>query len=225
MSAENEPNVFRFSEFYNESIYYKTPEKLGKSWNIKIFTPSGDPVLIETPMLKVSRVLYDENKDGHIEFDFPAESQKFYNFMAGVDDHHMQNCCDNSETWFDGRKFSLDFVENAYKSIVMPPKRAGNPCRLRVKLPVKYNKLQCGIYNQHLKPMSIQDSVNTKVICILRMVHLEASRTSLQCMWELEQMKVFEKRKKLTECYIKDIPEDEKWLSDEDEDMFSEMEY
>lgn len=227
MSDDNDLMVSQFSEFHRESIYYRTPEKTGNSRVIKMVTPGGDPILIETPRLRVSRVYYNEDskENGYIEFYFPADSQDFYNFITDLDDYHMQTCHESSTDWFNGRELTIDFIEGAYKSIVMPPKKAGNPCRLRVELPVKYGKLQSSVYNQHMKPMSIHDSSGMNVICILRMVQLEISRTNFRCVWELEQMKVFEKKKRLTECYIKELPEDEKWLSDEDEDMIPEMEY
>lgn len=230
MSVENDDNtmvVSRFSDFHTGSIYYKTPEKTGKTKVIRLATPAGDPILVETPRLKVTRVFFDEEvkENGYVEFYFPADSQDFYDFMTKLDDHHMQMCHENSKEWFNGRDIQKEFIEGAYKTNIIPPRKAGSPCRLRVRLPVKYNKLRCSVYNQHHKPMSnIQDAENMNVLCILRMVQLEVCKSDIQCVWELEQMKVFEKRKRLTECYIRDIPEDEKWLSDEDED-FGEMDY
>lgn len=219
--------VTYFSDFHKESIYFQELEKHGKIKVSNIYTPAGDPVLIETPRLKVSRIVLDEenNESGFAEFTFPADSQDFYDFITELDDHCKESCCENSRSWFGGRELSQQFVEDAYKTCIMPPRKSGMPCRLKIDLPVKYNKLQSKIFNQYEKPVPISNAENNSVVCILRLARLEVSRFNLKCVWELEQMKVFQKKQRLEECRIKNIPEDEKWISDEDEEEFADMVY
>lgn len=202
-----------FSQVSSNDFVYRMPEKRDKMLVSKVQSKDNEPVFIETPRLR-----FLNYKNSYIELEFQKDVADFYNYMRALDSYNIDTVWDNIPLWFgEDKEISRDFLESAYISNILPPQTSRNGCVLRVNVPIKYNRVQSRIYNQYNKTLALEDIPrDANVVCILRFCQLEISKTTVRAIWELEQMKVFEKRKRLTEYCIKDEPDD--YVSDSDMD-------
>ena len=169
-------------------IELKKPEKIKGSY-YSFAQYKGNDIYIKTPMLTNLTNIVKLDTRCYIELDLDIsneenneENNEFYEFLSNFDDNNILE----STEWFN-KEFPLDIVEEFYTS---PLKHKNNP-KLKLKVPVTKNKIDCSIYDKN--NVSITNlNENNKVICLLKFCGLKFLSQQVISEWIPIQIKTNE---------------------------------
>jgi Family of unknown function (DUF5871) len=118
----------------------------------------------------------------------------FLEKMRALEARLLQAAVDNSETWF-GKKMSRDIVTEFAKKFVRDPNDPKYAPTMRVKVPFVDGKIGTEFFDEHKKPMAMDEIVKG---CVVRMI-IELSDVwfmggrSLGVTWRARQVRVVSK--------------------------------
>lgn len=189
-------DVIDYRKIDLNSLIYTIPEKREKRHVSDIYYQKlGTPVYIQSPKL-ICRKVKDNGDKSYMELEVSSES--FYEFLRSLDDVNQDVVYNKSKEWFKGKTFSYDFVEEAYKSPIIPPKNVKNLSKVRLSL-----SSDNIFYNQHKEELSISDVLqlideeeDLKVISIIQIKGIWITSNSIGVIYEVVQTKVYQKRQK-----------------------------
>ena len=192
------------------SLVYTVPEKREKRHVSDIYYQKlGQPVYIQTPKL-ICKKVKDNGSKSYMELEVSSES--FYEFLRSLDDVNQDVVYNKAEKWFKGKTFSYDFVEEAYKSPIIPPKHVNELSKVRLSL-----SQDNVFYNQHKEQLSLSDvsylldeEEKLKVISIIQIKGIWITSNSIGVIYEVVQTKVYQKKQKTVVPYV---------LADSDEEV------
>jgi hypothetical protein len=169
-------------------IELKKPEKIKGSY-YSFAQYKGNEIYIKTPMLTNITNIVKLDTRCYIELDLDIsneENNEFYEFLSNFDDNNILKIHKESNSWFN-KEFPLDIVEEFYTS---PLKHKNNP-KLKLKVPVTKNKIDCSIYDKN--NVSITNlNENNKVICLLKFCGLKFLSQQVISEWIPIQIKTNE---------------------------------
>ena len=169
-------------------IELKKPEKIKGSY-YSFAQYKGNDIYIKTPMLTNLTNIVKLDTRCYIELDLDIsneENNEFYEFLSNFDDNNILKIHKESTEWFN-KEFPLDIVEEFYTS---PLKHKNNP-KLKLKVPVTKNKIDCSIYDKN--NVSITNlNENNKVICLLKFCGLKFLSQQVISEWIPIQIKTNE---------------------------------
>jgi len=169
-------------------IELKKPEKIKGSY-YSFAQYKGNDIYIKTPMLTNITNIVKLDTRCYIELDLDIsneETNEFYEFLSNFDDNNILKIHKESNSWFN-KEFPLDIVEEFYTS---PLKHKNNP-KLKLKVPVTKNKIDCSIYDKN--NVSITNlNENNKVICLLKFCGLKFLSQQVISEWIPIQIKTNE---------------------------------
>lgn len=182
-------NVMNYREMDLKSVVYRIPEKRDRR-NVSDmgYGNTSTPIYIQTPKLVCRKVKGEE----YLELDISSDS--FYNFLRSLDYRNQEIVVSESSNWFKGKQFSMDYVEDCYKSPLIPPKNSKD--LFRVRLHMADDKM---FFNQHKESLTVKDVehlVNNtqeqiKVISIIHIKGLWITSTTIGVQYEVVQTKVY----------------------------------
>lgn len=218
-------HVWRYNDINVSELDYSKPEKNGTCYFSSIsYGDNMGPLYIQTPRLKCLTDI-DEIKDSKnpiIEVEITDGNFDLYDFFLSVDDMNIKKTFQESSNWF-SKELPIDAIDDMYKRSTQPFKKNSKP-RLRFKLPVIKNKIQCAIYNQQKVFIDID---KLKKDCeIILIIHIRGLKILKQHFYSdnyITQIKIFENNPKynLLEEYSL-IDEEETNEYDEYDGVFDE---
>lgn len=192
-------NILDYRKIDLAHFNYDTPYKRDGKY-ISIMDYNGDYIYVQTPKLLVKNV-----NDTNIELSFSdTKSEEFKDLLVALDQLNIESIIDNDVSWF-GKKFSPDDINNSYRSSVS----------------FENNTLKCNLFNNDggvntifydktKTPIQLSKvKVGCQLIGIIQIIGLRISKHHIQCVWNLEQAKVYIKKPKLTGYSIIDMSDDE----------------
>lgn len=150
--------VHKFNDIALEDINFSKPEKVGTSYFGSISYQSNEkPLYIQTPRLRSLSDLtsVNEKKNPYIELDIDAKNIPLFDFFMNIDDKCINNTFNQSSSWFN-KELPLEAIDDMYQKITKPFKKDTNP-KIKFKLPVIKNEIQCSVYNQERVFLNISD--------------------------------------------------------------------
>ena len=191
-------------------VIYTMPEKRNRKHVSDIWYQVPEtPIYIQTPKLRCSEVTVEDDGTGYLLLDM--EQNSFYEFFLNFDEAHKQTVRNNSMEWFKGKTFSKGKINDSYKSIILPPKTKDGSPRLALQLTPETE-----FYNQYRTSVTASEVVSNvekheylSMVAILRIKGLWITSNCIGSTVEIVQMKVYEKKQKLTGYLICDDDDDE----------------
>ena len=180
---------------FNYDIPYKRDGKY-----ISVMNYNNDYIYIQTPKLLVKDV-----NDSNIELSFDdTKSEQFKDLLVALDQLNIDSIIENDVSWF-GQKFSPDDINNSYRSSVSFENNT-----LKCNLFNNDKELNTTFYDKSKTPIQLSKvKVGCQLIGIIQIIGLRISKHHIQCVWNLEQAKVYIKKPKLTGYSIVDMSDDE----------------
>jgi len=215
-------SVQKYEDIQLGNMNYLKPEKVGSSYFGSIsYGKETNPLYIQTPKLRCLTDLQSikDKKSPFLEVEIPSGKYGLYDFFLSLDDENIKTTVKNTNEWF-GKEIPLEIIDGMYKRISQPFRKESCP-KLKFRLPVLKNKIQCGIYNQQRVFQDISEiKQGSEVILVLHIRGLKVLKQSFHCDCYISQIKIFQP---LEERY--NIIKEYSIIDDEDEqywDIFSE---
>ena len=191
-------HVWRYSDINVNELDYSKPEKNGTCYFSSIsYGDNLGPLYIQTPRLKCLTDIDEirDQKNPIIEVEVTDGNFDLYDFFLSVDDMNIKKTFQESEEWF-SKGLPIDAIDDMYKRSTHPFKKNSNP-RLKFKLPVIKNKIQCAVYNQQKVFIDID---KLKKDCeIILIIHIRGLKILKQYFYSdnyVTQIKIFENNPK-----------------------------
>ena len=215
-------SVVKYDNIDFSKINYSKPEKIGNSYFGSIsYDSSVHPLYIQSARVKslVNGSDIKDKKNPFLEFELMDGSLDFYDFILSIDDENIKRTTQNSELWFN-KEIPHESIEDMYSRISKPCKKHENP-RLKLKLPVIQNTVQCAIYNQNRIFIGMDEiKKGSELILIIHIRGLKVLKQSFICDCYVSQIKLFqENNPSYTVIQEYSIIDDEK---DDYDDIFSQ---
>ena len=218
---QNMNSVLKYEAVKNQDINYLKPEKVGSSYFGSIsYGKETKPMYIQTPKLRCLTNLNDmkEKKSPYLEVEIPNGKYGLYDFFLSLDDQNIKKTVQNTQDWF-GKEIPLEVLDEMYKRISQPFRKESNP-KLKFRIPVLNQKIQCGIYNQQRVFQDISEvKKDTEVVLIIHIRGLKILKHTFHCDCYISQIKIYqpiEERYNIIKGYS--IIDDD----DDEEEIFSE---
>lgn len=187
-------SVQKYTSVDLKNINYSTPEKIGSSYFGSIsFGSSIQPLYIQTSKVRSLTSMKDlkDTKNPYLEFEIVSGNYDLYDFFLGLDDHNIKTTVSNSKEWFK-KQIPLEAIDDMYKRTTKPVKKNENP-RLKIKLPVIKNKIQCGVYNQQKVFVDLNEiEVGSELILVIHIRGLKILKQYFYCDNYISQIKLFQ---------------------------------
>jgi hypothetical protein len=215
-------SVQKYEDIQLKNINYLRPEKVGSSYFGSIsYGKETNPLYIQTPKLRCLTNLESikDKKSPFLEVEIPSGKYGLYDFFLSLDDENIKTTVKNTTEWF-GKEIPLEVIDGMYKRISQPFRKESCP-KLKFRLPVLKNKIQCGIYNQKRVFQDISEiKQGSEVILVLHIRGLKILKQTFHCDCYVSQIKIFQP---VEELY--NIIKEYSIIDEEDEqysDIFSE---
>lgn len=213
--------IIKYDNLKIDEINYSKPEKMGTSY----FSPFSigktlEPIHIQTPKVKCITNINDvkDKKNPYLEIEIPTNNFDIYDMFLSLDDSNIKKTLYHSSEWFN-KEIPLEAIDEMYQRITKPFKKGGNP-KLKLRLPVIKNKIECAVYNQQRVFVDIDDiKEGSEIIAILHLRGLRFLKQHFYCDYYISQIKLFQDTIDSKFSIIKDysLIDDEK-----QEDIFDE---
>lgn len=209
--GEDEIKIFPYQEINEKKIKYSKIKKENNgtfSSAIEYLGFSG--LIMKSMRMKICQeVIYDKNDDIYILYcSFSEKNPEFYQFFYNLDRNHISTIVKKYSLWFDREtKVNLNDIENIYLSPILPPKSFDDEPILKLYLPVINNQLACDIYDQYGKQTIKTLAIGKEIILILKLEKLLFKKTICKPIWEVLQIKVFNKLNEVS--YLFDLEDDD----------------
>ena len=177
--------ILDFNEIDINNINFKTPEKIKGSY-YSFADYKGNDIYIKTPVLKNTTNIVKLESRCYIELEID-NNKEFYDFFSNFDDNNILKIHKESHNWF-SKEFPLDIVEEFYSSPLKHKKQ--NP-KLKIKIPLIKNKVDCLIYDKNNSLITNFDEYNN-VICLLKFNGLKFLSQQVISEWIPIQIKINE---------------------------------
>ena len=177
--------ILDFNEIDINNINFKTPEKIKGSY-YSFADYEGNDIYIKTPVLKNTTNIVKLESRCYIELEID-NNKEFYDFFSNFDDNNILKIHKESQNWF-SKVFPLDIVEDFYTS---PLKHNKHNPKLKLKIPLIKNKVDCLIYDKNNSLITNFDEYNN-VICLLKFNGLKFLSQQVISEWIPIQIKINE---------------------------------
>jgi hypothetical protein len=186
--------ILKYDKVEIDDINYSNPEKIGTSYFGSFsFGETLQPLYIQTPRVKcvVNVDELKEKKNPYLEVEILKNDFDLYDLFLSIDDQNIKKTLHNSEEWFQ-KEIPLEAIDDMYKRITKPFKKGENP-RLKFRLPVIKNKIECTVYNQHRVFIDIDEiKEDMELILILHLRGLKFLKQNFYCDCYISQIKLFQ---------------------------------
>ena len=187
-------SINKYEDVVMNDISYMNPEKIGPSYYSPIgYGDTNEPLYIQTPKIKCLHSISDvkEKTNPFLEVEIPNGKYDIYEFFMNMDDHNIKTTYKNRLEWF-SKDLPLEAVDDMYKRTTKPVKKNENP-RLKIKLPVIKNKIQCGVYNQQKVFVDLNEiEVGSELILVIHIRGLKILKQYFYCDNYISQIKLFQ---------------------------------
>tara|TARA_B100001094_G_scaffold50396_1_gene45933 strand:+ start:5181 stop:5984 length:804 start_codon:yes stop_codon:yes gene_type:complete len=208
-------NILKYDSVDVNDINYLKPEKVGTSYFSSFsYGDNLNPLYIQTPKLKCLTNISDlkGKKNPYLELEIPQGKYDIYDFFLSLDDKNIKTTVNNSKEWFN-KEIPLEAIDDMYKRTTKPFKKDSNP-RMKFRLPVIQNEIQCSAYNQQRVFVDLDEiKSGSDVILILHIRGLKILKQYFYCDCYISQIKVFqgenESKYNIIQEYSIDDDEDE----------------
>lgn len=194
-----------------EKVSLKDPEYVESVMYVDIRNEKS-PLYLQTPKMfsefnqiddtKLMKLLFDNKKS-------PESLNKFYKLLKDIEDHICHLISENCQKWFNTENSYENIKNNFFKSSLRLPEELHDPLSLNVDLPYEYDQPTFEIYNQKQTKISINKiKKEYEVITLLLANELVITENSAHIVWEVAQIKVFQKKKRIVGCGIREEKEE-----------------
>jgi hypothetical protein len=187
-------NILKYDSVDVNDINYLKPEKVGTSYFSSFsYGDNLNPLYIQTPKLKCLTNISDlkGKKNPYLELEIPQGKYDIYDFFLSLDDKNIKTTVNNSKEWFN-KEIPLEAIDDMYKRTTKPFKKDSNP-RMKFRLPVIQNEIQCSAYNQQRVFVDLDEiKSGSDVILILHIRGLKILKQYFYCDCYISQIKVFQ---------------------------------
>jgi len=162
-------SIIDYKDIDINQIELSHPEKIKGSY-YSFATYKGEDIYIKTPTLTNLSNIVKLDTRCYMELDIDTsdkETSEFYEFFSNFDDNNILKIHKESNNWFN-KEFPLDIVEDFYTT---PLKHKNSP-KLKLKIPLIKNKIDCLIYDKNNTIITNFNEKN-KVICLLKFCGLK----------------------------------------------------
>ncbi len=152
------------------------------------------PLIIQLPKYKIrelsdNKMILDINED------------LFQYLISPLEEHIIQNIYDNSEKWFNGKRFTMNKIMN---SLISPCHKSNTGYTL--KLSLNKNTLYFNRYKHVIQHNDISLGEDVDILCLIKLSNLQFLQNKFSYNIILEQAKVF-MEDRLIEYSIIDDPD------------------
>ena len=193
--------ITKLSDINLDNIKFEVPVKKNKKYFAAI-SYNGEPLVMQTPKLEGCNVL---------EKSLLIKNVQLQEFIKSLESLSKTNCFENSKEWFNGKTFSFNFIQDSFKS---------NVNNDTIKLHISSDMI---LYDHEKKEVSLTDSIETsELILIYHISGLWISPHHIGLCLNISQIKVCERKFKLTEYAIDDSDTNSDYPSDIEEEPTDE---
>ena len=179
--------IIDYKKIEINDIKFEDPVKIKGGSYMAIAKYNDNPIYIQSPRLINNKGFVKNDNRCYIDLEFDKTHWNFYEFITNIDDHNIIKIQKNSESWF-SKEFPLDIVEDFYSSPLKHKKQ--NP-KLKLKIPLIKNKVDCLIYDKNNSLITNFDEYNN-VICLLKFNGLKFLSQQVISEWIPIQIKINE---------------------------------
>ena len=181
-------SIIDYKDIDINRISFSSPQKNKGSYYSFAQYESKD-IYIKTPMLTNLSNIVKLDTRCYIELDIDTSDKEindFYDFFSNLDDNNILTIHKESTNWFN-KEFPLDVVEDFYTT---PLKHKNSP-KLKLKIPLIKNKVDCLIYDKN-NTIITDFNKNNKLICVLKFCGLKFLSQQVISEWIPIQIKINE---------------------------------
>jgi hypothetical protein len=208
---QDDLNFFHYQEIDETKVRYLEIKKEEDGNFCSLIEYKGSLGLsLKTPRMRICQnIIYDKNDEVYIIYcTFPKKNPEFYQFFYNLDRHNIDTIIKKYSVWFDHKtKVNINDIENIYRSPILPPKAFDEEPILKLYVPVVNNQISCDIYDQYHKQTMKTLTIGKEIIFALNFEKLLFKKTSCQPVWNILQIKVFNKLNDVN--YLFDQDDDE----------------
>lgn len=205
------------------------PEKINNSYFGYInYDENKEPMYIQTPKLKCNVNVVDilENKTPQLDVTISLKDINFFDLLVNIDDTIVTRTHENSENWF-SKELPLNVIDEMYKPLHSSFKK-GNEPKIKFKIPISKNRIQCTCYNQKKECIDITNiKKDDTIILVLHFRGIKILKQTFYCDCYISQIKILEnkvnKYQILEDYSILGSEEEEEDLDIFDEEIINEM--
>ena len=196
--------VYNYRDIEFNTINFENPKKVkgGGYMSLISYGPNKNRFIIQSPKLKTSNGIHNNNLRSYIELLLDKGHWPFYQFLDYLDSHILTIVNDNSLNWFE-QTFPLDVLEELYQSNMRINGKNNIP-KIKFKIHKSKGDLNCNIYNNK-NELQLENFVETgnKVVCILELIGIKFLKQQLYLEWKTLQIKVYDNKKDVIDnCII-----------------------
>ena len=222
-------SVKQYDNIDLKKINILKPEKINNSYfGFMNYDDNKEPIYIQTPKLKSNINVVDilDSKNPHLDVTISLNDIKFYDLLVNIDDTILTKTLENSENWF-SKILPLNVIDEMYKPLHSSFKKGDKP-KIKFKIPISKNKIQCTCYNQKKECVDITNiKKDDNLILVLHLRGIKILKQTFYCDCYISQIKILEnkvnKYQILEDYSILGSEEDDEDLDIFDEEIINEM--
>lgn len=161
---------------------------------------NGDPLYIQTPKL-----FFSETSNGlRLMFDNEKKSESidtFYGMVRDIEDSICDKLSERSEEWFPNKISSETIKNSLFRSSIKLPNRINDPLSFVIEIPrLGDNTMDVEFFDSSQNKKSYSDLFNSQVkecTFLLTIKELNITSTQASIVWELVQVLIHKKKKKV----------------------------
>lgn len=196
--------IFDYKNFNSDSLVYEKPVKQNKT-HLSPVNYLGKRYMIQTPKLRCTNI-------GENHLNLELTDTDFYEYISDLDQKNINACCQNSKEWFKGKQLPLEVVENGYKPTIVPSKKSGGNCEMRINVERdELMKVVPEIYDRKRNQIDYKDiQKDGYITCIIEFKGLNIKSQMISSCWNLYQLKFYNEKPKEIKYLIQDSPDSDK---------------
>lgn len=212
--------IKNLENIHSDNIVFDEPEKKNKKYLSNI-TIDKKPLCIQTDKLKCLKIKKTEN----FLYLYIELNKSLFELIKCIEDQSEVSCFNNAQSWFNGKEFSKEFIQNAFKSSIISGENI-NENLLKISIPISKttSEPQIEFFNQYKKSISFSEDkiLQNDMKCILHISGLWISNHHIGLCINVLQLKVYSQKLKLTTYCIEDSDISE--VEEDESDIPSDIE-
>lgn len=153
------------------------------------------PLIIQLPKYKIKNIFINK-------MIINVDNTLFQYLINPLEEYIIQTCHNNSEKWFNGKKFTMNKIMN---SLVSPYNKNDNPLEPTLKLSLNKNTMYFNKYKTLINPDDITLETDVEIICLVKIANIQFLQNKFSYNIVLEQAKVFMEERILDYSIIDDL--------------------
>jgi hypothetical protein len=187
-------SLLKYGDINLQKIYYSKPEKIGSSYFGSLsYDQQNQPIYIQTTKVKslTDAETIQDKKNPYLEFEILEDDYNLYDFFLSLDNQNINETVKHSKEWF-GKEIPLEAIDDMYTRITKPYKKNENP-KIKIKIPVIKNKIQCGVYNQNKVFVNFDEiKKGSELTLVIHLRGLKVLKKYFYCDCYISQIKLYQ---------------------------------